>query len=151
MLYEMMRKHMADYTDEQNLRWCWLRAVEWGAWPIFISQPIALLALLIWPWENVIIVVGIANVWWALCVRYQVVVPVMAFLGALFVRLKWICCPLAAILLWERGQRLQAAIAFFWPLIAIVLSMLSMRKVGPIQKLFMQCLGYQPTALNPLR
>ena len=30
----------AEHTEEENKRWCWLRACEWGQWPLFVSQPI---------------------------------------------------------------------------------------------------------------
>jgi hypothetical protein len=117
---------------------------------MFVSQPIAPLALLVWPWENVIVVAIIVNLWWALSIRYHVVVPSVAYWGALFVRLKWITCPVAAILLFLRGQKLQAAIAFFWPLVVVLLSIVPTTKVGPIQKMFMKCFGYEATAMNPL-
>ena len=31
----------ADHSDQDNLTWSFLRAVEWGRWPIFLSQPVA--------------------------------------------------------------------------------------------------------------
>lgn len=36
-------------SDQENLRWCWLRAVEWGKWPLFVSQPLLPLMLFTCP------------------------------------------------------------------------------------------------------
>lgn len=132
-----------EHTDDENVQWSWLRAVEWGAWPIFISQPIAPIALLFFPWWSVIMVATTANVVWSLFIRYQMAIPALAFLGAVFVRLKWLTCPIAASLLWYGGSRGTAALALFWPLLVLVVPRASTR-VGEIQKMFMQCLGYEP-------
>lgn len=140
----------AAQSDQENLMWCWLRAVEWGNWPMFISQPIAPLLMLVWPWQIVATAAIVANIFWAIFIRYNVVVPAMAYWGAFLVKMKWIACPLAAYLLYLRGDKIGAAIAFFWPFVVIVIGHLPPPKIGRIQKLFMQCFGYQPTEENPL-
>ena len=50
-----------EHSDNDNMRWTWLRAVEWGMWPLFISQPIAPIALLFWPWWSVIGIIIAVN------------------------------------------------------------------------------------------
>src|SRR6266404_1826922 len=53
------------HSGEDNLRWSWLRAVEWGRWPIFLSQPLAPVLLIWWPWHIVVVTVFVANCLWA--------------------------------------------------------------------------------------
>lgn len=132
-----------EHTDDENLRWAWLRAAEWGSWPIFISQPVAPIALLLFPWWAVIFIAATLNVLWSFSIRYRVVIPSLAFWGAIVVRLKWIVCPVAAFLLWRKGLKGTAALALFWPLVILVVPQAS-TQIGVIQKMFMQCLGYKP-------
>ncbi len=61
------------HSDQANLTWAQLRAVEWGRWPIFLSQPLAPILLLFFDWKAVILVVVVANLLWAILVRYQFV------------------------------------------------------------------------------
>jgi hypothetical protein len=133
-----------EHSDEENLRWCWLRAVEWGSWPVFISQPIAPLALLFFPWWAVILATIGANAIWTLFVRYKVVDPALAFFGAIVVRFKWITCPVAAYALWHRDMRAVAMMALLWPLLILVMPGWP-AQIGVIQEMFMGCLGYQRT------
>src|SRR5205085_7446618 len=100
-----------EHSNDENLRWCWLRAMEWGTWPIFISQPIAPVAILFFSWWSVVLATLIATVLWILFIRHTLVIPALAYWGALFVRLKWITCPIAAIILWHRGMRGAALVA----------------------------------------
>jgi hypothetical protein len=138
-----------EHTEDENLQWTWLRAVEWGAWPIFISQPIAPVVLLTFPWWSVIMVTTAANVVWGLFIRYRVVIPTLAFWGAVFVRLKWLACPIAAYLLWRRGDGGQAAVALLWPLLMAIVPR-SLPKVRLIQNMFMQSLGLEPAEIDDL-
>jgi hypothetical protein len=47
------------------------------------------------------------------------------------------------LILWHSGAKGTATLAFLWPLVVLVLPYGSGR-IGEIQKMFMQCLGYQP-------
>jgi hypothetical protein len=38
------------YSDKENLQWSLLRAVEWGIWPAFLSQPIVSVLLMFFEW-----------------------------------------------------------------------------------------------------
>lgn len=118
---------------------------------MFISQPIAPLLMLAFPWPLVAVTAIVINILWAIFIRYRFIVPVLAYWGALFVRLKWIACPLAAYLLYARGDKIGAAIALFWPLVVLFIGPLPPPMVGRLQKMFMQSLGYQPTEENPLK
>ena len=115
---------------------------QWGTWPMFISQPIAPVAILFFPWRTVVLTTLLATVLWIGFVRYAIVVPALAFWGAVLVRLKWIASPAAALILWRRGAGGAATVALLWP--AFILAVpLGPGRVGQIQKMFMQCLGYK--------
>jgi hypothetical protein len=137
-----------EHSDDENMRWCWLRAVEWGTWPIFISQPIAPVAILFFSWWSVVLATLIATVLWVLFIRYRLVIPALAWWGAMVVRLKWVTCPLAAYILWFRGMKGAAVVALLWPLLILVMPLpllpLGATRIGDIQKMFMQCFGYEP-------
>ncbi len=133
----------AEHSDQDNLTWCWLRAVEWGGWPIFLSQPIAPLFLLFFSWRAVVVGTVVLNLLWAGFVRYRVVSVRAAYYGAIVVRLKWLTCPAVAIYLYSRGEMLGAAFAFLWPLVIFVIGVVPTTQVGKIQYMFMAQLGYE--------
>ena len=76
-------------SNDENMRWCHLRAIEWTSWPLFVAQPIAPVALLFFSWWNVALVVFGASVFWVFVVRDKIVIPSLAYWGCLVVRLKW--------------------------------------------------------------
>lgn len=102
--------------------------MEWGRWPIFLSQPVAPVLLLWLPWTAVVAGTVIFNILWAIFVRYQLVNVRAAFLGAAIVSLKWLAWPAATVYLFVQGRR----------------------PVGRIQVSFMRALDYEPTDINPL-
>lgn len=40
----------AEHSDQENLTWCYLRAIEWCAWPAFVSHPFIPILFLFVPW-----------------------------------------------------------------------------------------------------
>lgn len=76
------------YTDDENLRWCWLRAVEWGQWPLFVGQLIGPVMLLMFTWWYVAAAIVILTWVWAL-IRYRFVSIVLAWSGPCVIILKW--------------------------------------------------------------
>jgi hypothetical protein len=132
-----------EHSKDENFRWCNLRAIEWGGWPAFISQPIAPFLILLTNWQVALVVTLFLNVTWAIFVRYNIVVVSLAYWGAVFVRLRWIACPLAAYLLYARGEKVGAAFAFFWPLVVMVVAAIPPSMVGKIERMFLHALGYQ--------
>jgi len=134
----------AEHTDEENLRWCWLRAVEWGAWPLFLSQFFAPILLVLIPWYIVVSGILVANVAWAF-VRYRFVSTDLAGLPVAFVViLKWpVSIGSAACLAWQHDYPI-AVLAFFWPLAVPLLGVVTPVNVGRIQSVMMKQLGYEP-------
>jgi hypothetical protein len=127
------------FTDEENLRWAWLRAVEWAAFPAFISQPVLPILYLYLPVWQVVIAVLCASAPWAL-IRYKFVSPGLANAGCLLVRLKWVTVPVCAIIAISKHRYLVAAAIALAPLYAGFLGIPG--KIGILQRQFMHRLGY---------
>jgi hypothetical protein len=130
-----------EHSDQENLTWAWLRAVEWGRWPIFVSQPIAPLFLLFFPWPAVVVGTILLNLLWAGFVRYRFVNIKAAYYGAIVVRLKWLTCPVVAIYLYSGGELVGAALPLLWPLLIFVIGVVPTTQIGKIQSMFMAQLG----------
>lgn len=131
-----------EHNDEENLRWSWLRAVEWARWPIFISQPIAPIFLLVFNWYEMAIGFILANILWAVFVRHKYVNVFLAYFGVLFVKLKWIFSPVMAFYFYSETEYKNAIIALLWPLVISVIDAFPTTQIGRIQQMFMAVLGY---------
>lgn len=142
----------SEHSDQDNLTWSYLRAVEWGRWPIFLSQPFAPVLIMFFDWKAVVVGVVIANVLWAL-IRYQFVSVSLAYFGALLVKLKWLTIPSVAFYLFFKGKPLSATISLLWPMIIFIIGIVPTTQVGRLQKVFMNRLGYQhnPADLRALK
>ncbi len=136
----------AEHSDQENLTWAWLRAVEWGRWPIFLSQPIAPLFLLFFSWPDIVIGTLLLNLLWAGFVRYRIVNVKAAYYGATIVRVKWLTCPIVAIYLYSGGELVGAALALLWPLLIFAIGVVPTTQIGKIQSMFMAQLGYERPA-----
>jgi hypothetical protein len=142
----------AEATHAENARWCHLRAIEWSNWPCFVSQPIAPVALLFFPWKTVLLSMIAAGALWALAIGDRIVMPKLASAAVWFVRLKWLACPLTAYLLWDESHGI-ALLALLWPLATLPLMALTMLpmaliplpkpRIGVIEAKFALSLGYE--------
>lgn len=131
------------HSDQDNLTWSYFRAVEWGRWPVFMSQVYAPPMLLFLNWKILIATVVIVNILWAVFIRYRHVDVGAASAGALLVRLKWMVCPGMGIYFYFKGQVANALIAVLWPLLIFIIGFIPTVQVGKIQKRFMAKLGYE--------
>jgi hypothetical protein len=104
----------SEHSDDENVRWSWLRAAEWVGWPLFLSQPVVPVLLYFYHWPVVVGAVFVITFLWRAVVVPFWVAPNLANAGALFVKLKFIAAPGMAYLLWQRDEALTAAIALFW-------------------------------------
>ena len=106
------------YTNEEIQRWLWLRAVEWAAYPTFVTQPIIPILFVLLPPLSVIIGLVIADFLWRF-VRYSFVSLALAKIGALIVGfLKWPCSIGAAVYLLTQRHYAFAILALLWPYLA---------------------------------
>jgi len=146
-----------DHSDDDNLRWAWLRAVEWRHWPLFISQPI--IPLLFYFCPPVLVIGGITIVtfvWW-LIVPARFTPVILVDFSVYFVWLRFGTSPVSAYFLWQNGEQWTAALVLFWLLAGnwIVLWLLIIpqaalssterakaAQIGLIQERLMRRLGY---------
>ncbi len=148
------------HSNDENVRWSWLRAVEWVWWPLFITQPIIPILLYSCRWRPVILGMLVAAFVWRSVIVPIWVSPRLAYLGPVFVLSKFISAPGSAYLLWQRDERLLATIALFWPLLgpAAAQSLLilptalveltplgKMSYVGLVQTRFLLAVGFRPS------
>lgn len=137
-----------EHSDDENFRWTWLRAVEWCAWPLFVSQPIAPFLLVLNPrrqaaWR-IIVAVVVATWLWKL-VRYHWISPRLADAGCWFVHLKWLSSFGGGVSLLALHRYWFAGLAGLWPLVTLsLMPVCGGGKVGVIQKQFLLQLGYVP-------
>lgn len=117
--------------------------MEWGRWPIFLSQSLAPLLLLGQPWIAVIAETVILNVLWALFVRYQFVSLRIAEFGADFVRkTKWYIWAAATVYLLAQKSWPEWLISARWPVLIFPLGVYPRVEIGRLQTEFMRQLGY---------
>lgn len=147
----------AAHSDDDNTRWCWLRAVEWINWPLFLSQSLVPVFLLFWPWPQVIGGTIVCNwVWYFLVGRRGAFISVpLAGVGPFITRLKWLVCPGFAVYFYFQGQADDCWIALLWPLVVgtpviavipvvniLAVILMPPAPIRPIQDRFMMALGY---------
>lgn len=138
----------AQHTDQENVQWAWLRAVEWSHWPLFVTLPIVPVMLLIYPlWLIVVVLLACELVWSQ--VRYRVVSSRWATAAALGATARWITGPVSAVVLATHGRWVVAVVALFWPGIAPLVGVITRPQIGRIQEEFLQTLGYADTSINP--
>lgn len=89
--------------------------------------------------------VVVANLLWG-AMRYRFVSIHLAHYSSLFVRLKWITCPAMGLYFFLNDNILDALLAFFWPLIILILSFLQLSAIryGQFERMFMSKMGFVP-------
>ena len=157
-------RRASEHTDDENVLWSWLRALEWVNWPLFISQPVVPVLLYFFPWPWVVGTVVMIWFLWRTSVVPFWLAPRLADAGPLFVLLKFLTCPVMAYLLWQRGQPIIAIVALTWPVIggyastdmALPVALLlqtplgKAAQIGPVQTRFLLAIGLQlPEAIPP--
>jgi hypothetical protein len=145
------------HSDDENLRFAWLRAVEWREWPLFLSQPVVPLLLYFYSWTSVIGCLVILTVFWWFIVAPYTIGRNLVDNGPIFVRLKFITSPLMAYFIWQRGETWVAVLALSWPILGVfivkyfvgfiqaALSFTARGKaaqIGLVQERLMDSLGY---------
>lgn len=114
---------MESLSEVEIQRWLHLRAIEWAAWPAFVTQPIVPILFIFFPFVTVILALVIADFLWRF-VRYSFVVPSLAKSGALFCGLlTWPGAIGSAIYLLAHHRYGMAPFAIFWPFLAAYVSL----------------------------
>jgi hypothetical protein len=69
----------------------------------------------------------VATILWRLVIATKWASVTLANLGGLLVHLKWVSCPIAALLIWVRGDNGLAILALLWPLAVLLLLLVTNR------------------------
>ena len=123
-------------TDEYKAKWCLLRAIEWGQWPLFIAQPIAPLILLYASWKQLAVTLIVLTWLWSR-IRMRFVSLSLAQFGSFFVHLKWLTGILVCGYFILHDNYKLAALAILWPLVTLILQFLvPPTQIGTLQEIF---------------
>jgi hypothetical protein len=136
------------WTEAELAQACHLRALEWAAWPAFISQPLIPLLYLRYAWWAVLLVVmGATLAWEPFCTRIANIR--IATFGVFFSKIKWASIPVACLVLLVKGHVAVAVLALCTPLLVGLLrapfSFLRIQSppLGPIEIRFLAQLGHK--------
>ena len=129
------------HSDQENLRYAWLRAVEWGRWPLFVSQSIAPILFIFFPWWEVTLTIFVLNLLWSF-IRYRYVGLFLVNMGSYADFLKWLTIPVAVIHFFISKNYHLALLSLFWPLVLFPLGVFTPTQVGVLQKIIMNKFGY---------
>jgi hypothetical protein len=108
-------------TPDELTRVCWLRAVEWLAWPAFLSQPLLPVLYIFYPAYWVLLAVVVLGFLW-LPLRHRFASMQLATLGSFWVRLKWITIPVGLFVLFRESRYIAIAVTLATPWLASVLN-----------------------------
>jgi hypothetical protein len=132
--------NFAGYTDDMMTRWLWLRAVEWGNFPSYISTPIAPILLIFYPWYFVVLGIIALSCVWSL-VRYSFVSVRLAGAATVFhICLKWPAAIGSSIYLFIHHRPVVGVLALIWPIVAGLLG--GPVKIGIIQSALAKRIGF---------
>jgi len=110
--------------DELKARWILLRSIEWINWPLFISQSVVALLLWFYEWQPVVVAVIVVTITWRLAIATRCVSVKLVELGPPLVCLKFLICPIMALLIWWQGDRVGAVVALLWPVAVLLIEFL---------------------------
>jgi len=108
------------YTEDEIKRWLWLRAIEWGAFPAYLSQPVAPILFIFYHWYFVVLgVVALGLIWCFF--RYSFVsVGLSSAVVLPVVWLKWPAAVGSSIYLFVHHQHAAGVVALLWPLVHLL-------------------------------
>ena len=108
------------YSEVEIERWLQLRAIEWVTFPAFISQPLAPVMFIFFPWYWVIAAIAALGILWSF-VRYLCVnVTIASIACSMVIWTRWPSAIGSAIyLLFIHYQPVPALIALIWPLLSV--------------------------------
>jgi hypothetical protein len=132
-----------EHTDEENNQWCLLRAIEWSAFPVFLTQPFVPILLYFFNWIIILMVIVAFNWLWNV-IKYKYINITLSTIAAYVVGFnKWIWSIGFAINFLIQKQYILSILSIFYPFLSGIIARLNIPvQVGIIQKFFMHKLGY---------
>jgi hypothetical protein len=138
------------HSDQDNFKWAFLRAIEWGRWPVFLSQGFIPILLLFFPWTWVLGGVIAANiVLWVAGAVIGVSVR-LAYLGSFVNQIKWVIWLPCTILLFLWSRSPESWISCFYFFLVFPMGMFPPVPVKPLHLRFMKAMGYEKSLLYDL-
>lgn len=129
-----------DLSQAETEKWLHLRAIEWANWPAFLSQLVAPILFVFYPWYGVIVGILIVSALWCL-VRDSFTSPALANAGCLAVAwMKWPPAIICSVYLIVRHSYVASVLAIAWPFLAGFICLGGM--VGRIELNFAKRIGY---------
>jgi len=141
-------------SDSMNRTWCYLRAIEWSCWPVFLSQPLmpllfCLSGSIVW---RILIGIVIANTLWGIFTLKRPVNVLLAEVGIYFALLRFLTAPAAAVYLLLKGNYWLALAALVSPFAASYLTLINLfidqvlgiKRTARFENLFLREMGYFP-------
>lgn len=117
----MFNTRFLDWSDEEVARYAVLRAIEWVAWPSFISIGLGpILLVLVAPIKLAIAVIVVDVIWYF--ISPVIYIYWLSNLGIYLNRLKWVSAPVMALVFLASHNLWLAVIALLWPFIGLILS-----------------------------
>jgi hypothetical protein len=108
-------RSVAEARSEQELqRRLHLRAIEWSAWPTFVSQPVIPVLFLFFPWTVIIVSLLVIDLFWCYF-GYPIVSYRLARVGCLFVVCKWPASLGSAIYLFTQHRIVLGSLLYCGP------------------------------------
>ena len=128
------------WSDGEIRRWLLLRAVEWAAWPSFVSQVFFPIAALFFAWSEIIPVFILANVIW-FPIRHRYVNVTLASVSFWFVKTKWPITIACIVYFFTVGRYLTGVFLLLWSAGLAGIG-LPRSQVGLIELRFAEKIGY---------
>jgi hypothetical protein len=135
----------SEHSFEENAQWAWLRAIEWKAFPAYVSQPIVPVLLLGFNCYVIMIGIILAAFLWR-PIRWRFISIPISSTSAIFVGFtKWPSAIAMGIFFLYKSMWLNSFVSFFWPLLVIIVSYAyagGAKGIGDYEVRFMQKMGY---------
>lgn len=143
-----MHDALRTFSPEEFDRASWLRSVEWGKWPLFLSQPVFPVMLVgLRPWTAGIVVVALS--WYWCLLRYRYISYDLMRSGVFWVRLKWLSIPVMAFYFGYHREWLSMFASLLTPVLIPFFGILvPPADIGTIQKRIWQEVGFAPEAVD---
>ena len=110
--------------DDYKAKWTLLRAIEWARFPLFATQPIIPILIIFYPWKWVAIGIYLAT-WAWMPVRGSFISLSISQAAATFSHVKFLTCLGAGVFFVLEERWIEAVVATFWPLFAVMFSSLT--------------------------
>jgi hypothetical protein len=130
---------LESYSDLDPQRWLHIPAIEWTAWPSFITQPTVPILFIFFAWYWVLLGVFLIGIPWC-AVRYIFISPRLAQFAVFFEYLKWPAALRISGLPVIQREYVQEVVTLLWPFVVGLIGIPG--KMGVIELALAKKVGY---------